>query len=191
MDRALEDRGRLGVVDDVGGGVRIGSDVGRRGGAAMAVAARVVPVVAPSMLTVPAMPPSLWPGMEQMNARPSAGIVTDPVAVCPASAAMTVPSAKVRSWMIEPVLTSLTSYVPAVGTVIAAGLKPRSKLSNSMVPVAAASAQPGGGRLVGSGGRSRRGGSGGRGAAGKVQPALPRSRRPLWRGRPARCDGDA
>ena len=151
------------------------------------------PAVAPSTLTVPAMPASLWPGMEQMNPRPSAGIVTVPVAVCPASAAMTVPSAKVTSWMMEPVLTNLTSYVPAAGTVIAAGVKPRSKLSISIVPVAAASAAPGvpAGWSTPAAGADAAGAAGAV-AAGKVQPgALADVQAVAVRATSAMADGEA
>src|SRR3990172_9561500 len=36
--------------------------------------------------------------------------------------------------MIEPVFLKVTSYVPALSTVIVAGLKPRSKASTAIVP---------------------------------------------------------
>ena len=56
-----------------------------------------------------------------------------PVTVSPALAASFVPSAKVRSWGIEPVFLKVTSYVPAAATVTALGLKPRSKASIEIV----------------------------------------------------------
>ena len=43
-----------------------------------------------------------------MNVIPPAGMVTVPVAVAPASAAIFVPSAKVRSWAIAPVFLNVT-----------------------------------------------------------------------------------
>ena len=43
-----------------------------------------------------------------MNASPAAGMVTVPVAVLPPSAAILVPSAKVTSWRVEPVLWNST-----------------------------------------------------------------------------------
>jgi hypothetical protein len=55
------------------------------------------------------MPPCSWPGIEQMKGSPAAGIVTVPVVVWPASAATTVPSSNVTSWMIAPVFFSVTS----------------------------------------------------------------------------------
>ena len=48
-------------------------------------------------ITSPRMPPSAWPGTEQMKVRPPLGIVTSPVATEWASAEILVPSAKVRS----------------------------------------------------------------------------------------------
>ena len=61
------------------------------------------------MVTPPFMPASPWPGMEQMNVSPPAGIVTVPVAVSPPAADSVVPSAKVTSWSITPVLLNATS----------------------------------------------------------------------------------
>ena len=63
-----------------------------------------------------------------------------PVAVWPASAASLVPSAKVRSWAVEPVLWKVTLNIPAAGTVTADGLKPRSNASIEIWSVAAAGA---------------------------------------------------
>ena len=65
--------------------------------------------------------------MEHRNDRPAAGTSTSLVADAPASAAIFVPSGNVTSWAVEPVLSKLTSYRPAAGTVSDAGLKPRSK----------------------------------------------------------------
>ena len=59
-------------------------------------------------MTSPVIPPSAWPGTEQMKLIPSAGIVTSPVAVSWPSAPMTVPSAKVTSWNVPPSLTNVT-----------------------------------------------------------------------------------
>ena len=59
-------------------------------------------------MTSPLIPASAWPGTEQMNVIPSAGIVTSPVADSWASAPMTVPSANVRSWYVPPSLTKVT-----------------------------------------------------------------------------------
>ncbi len=58
---------------------------------------------------VPVMPASAWPGMEHRNARPLAGTSTTADAVSPAWASIFWPSGNVMSWMIVPVLTSLTS----------------------------------------------------------------------------------
>ncbi len=43
-----------------------------------------------------------------MNVSPAAGTLTEPVAVSPAFAAIFVPSAKVRSWLIAPVFLNVT-----------------------------------------------------------------------------------
>ncbi len=59
-------------------------------------------------MTVPFIPASAWPGIEQMKVIPAAGTFTVPVAVWPASAAIFVPSAKVRSCRIEPVFLNVT-----------------------------------------------------------------------------------
>ena len=67
------------------------------------------PAASPFTEIVPFMPASAWPGIEQMNERPSAGTATTADAVSPALAWMVVPSGNVMSWRIEPVLTSLTS----------------------------------------------------------------------------------
>ena len=100
MDRAGHDGRRGGVAQDVGGGVRVGDG----GAAALAgVVLGPAPVPAPAALaavptdTAPVMPAAAWPGIVQMKASPPAGTVTVPVAVCLASAASLVPSAKVRS----------------------------------------------------------------------------------------------
>ena len=53
---------------------------------------------APATVTVPVMPAAACPGTVQVKVVPPAGIVTVPVAICPASAGSLVPSAKVRSW---------------------------------------------------------------------------------------------
>ena len=67
------------------------------------------PAASPFTEIVAFMPASACPGMEQMNESPSAGTVTTADAVSPALAWMVVPSGKVMSWRMVPVLTSLTS----------------------------------------------------------------------------------
>ena len=90
---------------------------------------------AAATITSPRMPPSAWPGTEQMKVRPPAGIVTSPVATVWASAEILVPSAKVRSWSTPPSLVNVTAYVPGASTCTMAGSKPRSKARTSMVPI--------------------------------------------------------
>ena len=65
---------------------------------------------------LPFMPASAWPGIEQMNVTPPSGTSTTALADSPAWAEMIVPSGKVMSWTIEPVLVSRTSYLPGVST---------------------------------------------------------------------------
>ena len=84
-----------------GNGPPCESPLGEAAGDAAAV---VVPTA-----TAPFMPAASWPGMEQMNGSPPAGMATVPVAVCPGSAAIFVPSAKVRSWAMAPVFSNVTS----------------------------------------------------------------------------------
>ena len=48
---------------------------------------------------------------------PAAGTSTTTEAVSPAAATAFVPSAKVTSWPIVPLLVSLTSYFPALATI--------------------------------------------------------------------------
>ena len=55
------------------------------------------------------MPASAWPGIEHRKLMPPAGTVTLPLTVAPGSALTLVPSAKVRSWSVEPVLWKVTS----------------------------------------------------------------------------------
>jgi hypothetical protein len=64
-------------------------------------------------------------------------MVTVPVAVWPASATILVPSAKVTSCAIAPVLWKLTVYTPAAATGTVFGSKPRSKALISMVATGA------------------------------------------------------
>src|SRR5215510_14204689 len=61
-----------------------------------------------STRTTPFIPASAWPGIEQRNVMPWPGTVTVPVTVAPASAVSFVPSAKVMSWVVEPVLWNET-----------------------------------------------------------------------------------
>ena len=86
-------------------------------------------------MTMPFMPASAWPGIEHRKARPSAGIVTLPVAVLPGSAVSLVPSANVMSWSIAAVFVE-RDLVGARrrARVTSAGVKPRSNASISMVP---------------------------------------------------------
>ncbi len=63
---------------------------------------------ATATMTSPVIPPSAWPGTEQMKPMPSAGTVSSPVAVSPPSAAIFVPSAKVTSWGTPPSFTKVT-----------------------------------------------------------------------------------
>ena len=97
----------------------------------------------PDTATAPVMPAAAWPGIEQMNVRPPAGIVTVPVALAPGAAVIVVPSTNWTSWVADPVLVSLTWYEPGSATVTVAGSKPRSNAWISMSPpvlMAAASA---------------------------------------------------
>ena len=84
-----------------------------------------------------------------MKAIPSAGTVTVPDAVSPGSAAIFVPSAKVTSWGEAPVLSKVTSYVPAAGTVTSEGVNPRSNALISIASPVAAALVDGLGRLDG------------------------------------------
>ena len=79
-----------------------------------------------------------------MKARPAAGTVTMPVAVWPPSAVSLVPSENVMSCTVEPVLWNVTSYMPGAATVIAAGLKPRSKASIAIASAAIGAIDAGG-----------------------------------------------
>ena len=117
-----------------------GSATGAPAAAAAAGAPLEAAGAAPATVTAPFMPASAWPGIEHRNVRPAAGTVTMPVAVWPASAATLVPSEKVRSWAVEPVLWKVTLNMPAAGTVTADGLKPRSNASIEIWSVAAAGA---------------------------------------------------
>ena len=82
-------------------GSATGADAAPGAVAVAALAAGISMPMSPLTVTWPFMPASAWPGMEQMNARPSAGTVTLPVAVLPASAVRVVPSANVTSWSVR------------------------------------------------------------------------------------------
>ena len=107
-----------------------------RAGAPLAVAACRAAAASPSTVIAPSMPAAAWPGIEHRNDSPAAGTSTAPVASCPASATIVVPSAKVMSCGTLPVLSKATSYRPAAGTVSDPGVKPRSKALISSVPPA-------------------------------------------------------
>src|SRR5689334_17949763 len=68
---------------------------------------------------------------------PAAGIFTTPLAVCPASATIVVPSSKVMLCWIAPVFASSTRYAPASATVTMFGLKDRSAAVILIVPCTA------------------------------------------------------
>ena len=63
----------------------------------------------PATVTAPFIPACSWPGIEQMNVNPPSGMDTVPVSVAPAAAGIFVPSAKVMSCGIAPVLWKVTS----------------------------------------------------------------------------------
>ena len=57
----------------------------------------------------PVIPAAAWPGMEQRKVIPPVGMVTVPVALLAPAAEITVPSAKVTLWTVEPVFLKSTS----------------------------------------------------------------------------------
>jgi hypothetical protein len=85
-------------------------------------------------LMVPFMPASAWPGTEQWKAMPPAGMSTTPVLVSPPWATIFVPSSKVTSCTMAPLLVSLTSYRPAWATEMLPCGKSTSTASISTVP---------------------------------------------------------
>ena len=107
----------------------LGSATGLPASAVGCMLADGLEAIVPATVMDPVMPAAAWPGTEHRNVIPPAGTVTMPLAVTPASATIFVPSAKVRSWSVEPVLWNVTSYAPAVPTEIVEGLNPRSNAS--------------------------------------------------------------
>ena len=108
VDRAGQDCWRHGVTKGVGRRVWI-RDRRRCGFGGLRGWLAGGEAVAPATVIDPFIPASAWPGMEHRKVIPPAGTVTLPLTVAPASAAIFVPSAKVRSWSVEPVLWKVTS----------------------------------------------------------------------------------